>query len=55
MLRVEIVIKYMLYKPRHWAQVVNELPVGRIAQENRSSIPGGNKSWSSFTCLVAEL
>jgi hypothetical protein len=30
----------MQFEPRHWAQVVNELPLGRIVQENLSSIPG---------------
>ncbi|MCI87582.1 hypothetical protein A2U01_0108866 [Trifolium medium] len=42
-------------KPRHWAEVVNELPLGRIVQENPSSIPGGNDSWPDFTYFAAEL
>jgi hypothetical protein len=37
------------------AQVVNELPLGRIVLENPSSIHGGNNSWPCFTYLTAEL
>jgi hypothetical protein len=34
---------------------VNELPLGRIVQENPSSILGGNNSLSDFTYRAAEL
>jgi hypothetical protein len=38
-------------KQRHWAQVVNNLPLGRIVRKNTNSIPGG----TGFTYLAAEL
>ncbi|MCH86137.1 hypothetical protein A2U01_0006991, partial [Trifolium medium] len=31
---------------------VNEFPQGRIVQENPSSIPGGNNSWSGAYLAV---
>jgi hypothetical protein len=38
-------------KQRHWTQVVNDLPLGRIVRKNPNSIPGG----TDFTYLAAEL